>query len=97
MPKYVFVYRAPEGFVPGQPEAMAAWGEFHESLEGRIIDFGNPVFESSTVGNCEKNTHLGGYSFVTADDLESAVALAKGSPVLSTGGGVEVGEITELM
>ena len=98
MPKYVFVYRAPEGFVPGQPEAMAAWGEFHESLEGRVIDFGNPVFERSNVGNCDHGTtQLGGYSFVTADDLESAVALAKGSPTLRHGGGVEVGEITELM
>ena len=97
MPKYVFVYRASNDYVPGQPEAVAAWTQYAESLEGRIIDFGNPVFESSTIGNCDDNTHLGGYSFVTADDLESAVALAKGSPVLSTGGGVEVGEITELM
>jgi hypothetical protein len=97
MPKYVFVYRAPQDFVPGQPDAVAAWTQFRDSLEGRIIDFGNPVFESSSVGNVADNTQLGGYSFVTADDLESAVALAKGSPTLSTGGGVEVGEITELM
>jgi hypothetical protein len=97
MSKYVFVYRAPNDYEPGQPDAVAAWTEYRESLEGRIVDFGNPVFTSSSLGNCEDNTHLGGYSFVTADDLESAVALAKGSPVLSIGGGVEVGEITELM
>ena len=97
MPKYVFVYRAADGYVPGQPEAVAAWTTYRESLESHLVDMGNPVFESSTVGNCEDNTHLGGFSFVTADDLESAVALAKGSPVLSNGGGVEVGEITELM
>jgi hypothetical protein len=97
MPKYVFVYRAPKGFVPGQPESVDAWTQFHATLEGRLIDFGNPVFDSSSIGNCADDTQLGGYTFVTADDLESAVALAKGSPTLRIGGGVEVGEITELM
>lgn len=97
MPKYVFVYRASDDYVPGQPEALAAWTEYGESLGDHVIDFGNPVFESRSLGKCEDGTHLGGYSFVTADDLESATALAKGTPVLGTGGGVVVGEITELM
>jgi hypothetical protein len=97
MPKYVFVYRAPRDYLPGAPDAVAAWTEFRGRLANRVIDFGNPVFESSSLGNCEdSSTQLGGYSFVTADDLESAVALAKGSPTLTTGGGVVVGEITEL-
>jgi hypothetical protein len=96
MPKYVFVYRAPKGYAPGQAEAVDAWTQFGKSLEGRLVDFGNPVFESSIVGKCDGDTQLGGYSFVTADDLESAVALAKGSPTLRIGGGVEVGEITEM-
>jgi hypothetical protein len=97
MPKYVFTYRAPLDYVPGQPDAIAAWTEFRTSLGDKVVDFGNPVFEASSVGNCDERTRLGGYSFVTADDLESAVALAKGSPTLSAGGGVEVGEITGLM
>jgi hypothetical protein len=97
MPKYVFVYRSSDDYVPGQPEALAAWTEYREHLGDRVVDFGNPVFESGTVGNCEDRVHLGGYAFVTADDMESAVALAKGAPVLGSGGGVEVGEITELM
>lgn len=97
MPKYVFAYRAPLDYVPGRPEAIVAWTEFRTSLGARVVDFGNPVFEASNVGNCDERTRLGGYSFITADDLESAVALAKGSPTLNAGGGVEVGEITELM
>jgi hypothetical protein len=96
MPKYVFVYRAPKDFVPGQPESVEAWTQFGKSLEGNLVDFGNPVFESSNLGTCDGDTQLGGYSFVTADDLESAVALAKGSPTLRIGGGVEIGEITEM-
>ena len=33
---------------------------------------------------------------MTADDLEAAVALAKGCPFLEDGGGVEVGALTIL-
>ena len=97
MPKYVLAYRSPKSYVPGQPDAVAAWNEFRTNLGDKVVDFGNPVFEASNLGTCDDTTRLGGYSFITADDLESAVALAKGSPVLAAGGGVEVGEITELM
>jgi hypothetical protein len=97
MPKYVFAYRSPKSYVPGQPDAVAAWNQFRIDLGDKVVDFGNPVFEASSLGTCDDTTRLGGYSFITADDLESAVALAKGSPVLAAGGGVEVGEITELL
>ena len=99
MPNYVFAYRTPEVRNPSQldPDAAAPWMEFRDALGEKVVDFGNPVFTASSLGNCGAGTHLCGYSFVTADDLESAVALAKGAPVVSAGGGVEVGEITELM
>jgi hypothetical protein len=99
MPNYVFAYRTPEIRNPSHPDpdAVAPWMEFRDALGEKVVDFGNPVFTASSLGNCGADTHLCGYSFVTADDLESAVALAKGAPVVSAGGGVEVGEITELM
>jgi hypothetical protein len=37
-----------------------------------------------------------GYTLVTADDLDAAVALARGCPFLQHDGGVEVGELTLL-
>ena len=97
MPKYVFTYRAPKGDVRRDPETVAAWTSWFEQMGSRVTEVGNPVFESTALGNCDDSTRLGGYSFITADDLESAVALAKGAPSMSAGGGVEVGEITELM
>jgi hypothetical protein len=39
---------------------------------------------------------LGGYSLITAGDLEAAVELAKGCPFLHQGGGIEVGELAQL-
>ena len=47
-------------------------------------------------GTCESSTtHLGGYSVVTADDLEAAVEW-RGCPILAVAGGVEVGVLTEV-
>ena len=97
MPTYVFAYRSPKSYVPGQEDVTPAWAAFRDSLGDKVVDFGNPVFERSTLGACDEGTQLGGYSFVRADDLASAVALAKGAPILAAGGGVEVGEITEVM
>lgn len=96
MPTFVFTYRMPTDYVPGGPETMAAWAAWFDSMGEGLSDRGNPVFESTELGHCGDGTRLGGYSFVNADDLESAVALAKGSPALDAGGGVEVGLITLL-
>jgi hypothetical protein len=94
MPTFVFTYRMPRDYVPGGPVTMSAWSSWFDSMGGSLSDRGNPVFESTELGSCGEGTRLGGYSFVTADDLESAVALAKGSPAIEAGGGVEVGAVT---
>ena len=38
---------------------------------------------------------LGGYSLITAGDIDEAVALAKGCPFVGQGGGVEVGRLAD--
>ena len=37
-----------------------------------------------------------GYTLLSANDLESAVSLAKGCPILATGGTIEVAETIEM-
>jgi hypothetical protein len=96
MATFVFTYRMPTDYVPGGLDTMATWAAWFESIGKNLSDRGNPVFESTELGDCGAGTQLGGYSFVTAEDLESAVALAKGSPALDAGGGVEVGAVTVL-
>jgi hypothetical protein len=95
MPTYVIVNRVPEGYRPS-PEAQRAWTVWFEGLDASLVDRGNPVFSSTTLGASGVETALGGYTLVSADDLEVAVALAKSCPALSYGGGVEVGELTLL-
>jgi YCII-related domain len=94
MSKFLFAYRAPKNYSPGSDDVMAAWNAWLEGLGPNLVDAGNPVFERSTLGNCVTDTVLGGYSLITADDLDAAVALAQGCPALRNGGAVEVGELT---
>jgi YCII-related domain len=96
MSSYVFVYRAPRDYEGGSMDAHAAWQAWFEELGTSLLDAGNPVFSRETVGQSPSDTVLGGYSLVTAEDLGQAVALAQGCPYVGAGGGVEVGELTEL-
>ena len=96
MTTFLFSYRMPKGFVPGRPGAVAAWTAWFEEMGTSVIDRGNPVFESAVLGLHGSDTQLGGYSLITAEDLDSALAMAKGCPALTEGGGVEVGVITEV-
>jgi len=96
MSSYVFVYRAPKDYDGGSIDAFAAWQAWFEELGASLVDAGNPVFSRETVGESSSDTVLGGYSLITAADLEEAVALAQGCPYVGAGGGVEVGELTQL-
>jgi YCII-related domain len=95
MATFVIVNRAPKQYTPSA-DALAAFNAWFARLDANLVDRGNPVFESRTLGNTGDDTTLGGYTLVTADDLEAAVALANDHPLLHQGGGVEVGELTLL-
>ncbi len=75
MSNYVFVYRAPTDYDRENGDNFAAWQAWFEELGAGLVDEGKPVF-TRTVGNSASDTVLGGYSLISADDLEQAVALA---------------------
>lgn len=96
MPTYVLSYRSPKGYVPTS-ESLPQWMAWFEGMGDALADIGRPVGARSSVGNCDSaSTELGGYSLISAPDLEAAVTIAKGCPQLGRDGGVEVGEIVEL-
>jgi len=95
MATFVLVNRAPTNYTPSA-DTFAAFNAWFARLGANLVDRGNPVFASRTLGNNGPDTTLGGYTLVIAEDLEAAVALAKGHPLLQQGGGVEVGELTIL-
>jgi len=96
MAKFVFTYRSPAGYTPGGDETMGAWQAWFQTLGDHVDSIGNPVFERTTLGDVGAGTELGGFSFIDADDLATAAALATGCPMLVAGGGVEVGAVAEL-
>jgi hypothetical protein len=91
MPTFLFSYRMPVDYQPGRPAAAASWVAFFQGLGDHVVDAGKPVSDTAEVGHCGAGTRPGGYSLISAEDLESAVALAKGSPALAEGAGVQVG------
>jgi len=96
MATFVLTYRPPENYARGTADGIAAWSSWFESMGAHLADTGKPVAESATVGDCGDIRPIGGYSLITADDLEAAVALAKGCPFVGQGGGVEVGMLADL-
>jgi hypothetical protein len=96
MSTFLFTYRTSQNNTAPSPEAIAAWGSWLQSMGPQLVDRGNPVLDRQTLGNCEADTRLGGYSLVNADSLEAAVALAQGCPALERGGGVEVGALSDV-
>ena len=69
------------------------------SLGAALVDPGNPVGPSATMAAdgstapSQGPDTVTGYSIVSADSLDGALALAKGCPIRDDGGSVEVGEI----
>jgi len=91
MPTFVLSYRNPAGYTPS-PETGAEWRAWFDGMGDALVDLGKPVVERTSIGECSaETTELGGFSLVRADDLEGAIAVAKGCPHLERNGGVEVG------
>jgi hypothetical protein len=79
-------------------EAMAAWDHWYETLGDAIVDqgeavaFARTVDTDGTVSDGGGEDPVSGYSILTADDIEAAIGMAQGCPILDAGGRVEVCE-----
>jgi hypothetical protein len=96
MSTYILSYRSPAGYEP-TAESTATWMAWFDSMGDQLVDLGKPTLPGTTIGNCSPGaTRLGGYSLIQADDLEAAVAVAKGCPQLDHNGGVEIAELGQV-
>jgi hypothetical protein len=104
MANYVLVYKG-GGMAQTDAEreaAMAAWGQWFAGLGPAVVEAGNPFGPSLSVTDGGAvdgggSSGLTGYSVIAADSLSAAGELAKGCPVLSAGGSVEVYETINVM
>jgi hypothetical protein len=96
MAKYVFSYRVPADYRPsaGTPAEWQAW---FGGLGPALADVGHAVIDDyASLGEVGgSGSRMVGYSVVSAEDMDSALALAKDCPVLRVGGGLEVGPVME--
>ena len=96
MAEFIFTYRTPADYTPGKPDGIAAWNAWFQGMGSQLRDLGKPVFNRATVGDSGGGGRLGGYSLVTAENLDEALTLAKGCPIVAAGGAVEDGELAAL-
>jgi hypothetical protein len=91
MATYVFAFRSPRDRA-ASPDEEKAWGDWFQSLGGKVTDFGQRVGNVQTVGGDTGERALSGYVLVEAGSLSEAAGLAEGCPGLKSGTQVEVGE-----
>jgi hypothetical protein len=80
---------------------MKAWMGWFGALGEAVVDGGNPLGMSKTVSSGGVTDGGGanptaGYSLVMAADMDAAVAMAQGCPMLGDGGSVEVAECLDM-
>lgn len=98
MTNYVLAFRAaPDRITPeGSEQAWAAWfGQLGPAIADRGNRVGN-VTHLDASGSAHGADDLTGYTVVSADSMDSAVALAKGCPGLAYGVSVEVAEVVDM-
>ena len=87
-----------------QAAVMEAWGAWFAGLGSALVDGGNPftpVVKSIESNGQVTNGPIGiaatGYSILKANSLDAAMELAKGCPVLQSGGQISVYEAFPIM
>ena len=102
MAKYLLAYTGGGmGDTPeAQQQAMDAWMAWFGSLGADVVDQGSPFGPSATVSGSGATdsgaSALTGYTIITADSLSAASEKAKGCPVVTSGGSIEVYEALEM-
>jgi hypothetical protein len=96
MAKFLFTYRMPANFDGTDAADMSAWGTYFQKLGSHVDVLGNPTGETTSVGSVGDGSTLGGYSIIEADSLAEAADLAAAAPTVSSGGGIEIGELLDV-
>ncbi|MBP7961915.1 MAG: hypothetical protein KBG20_06280 [Caldilineaceae bacterium] len=83
-------------------EVMAAWGAWYGKMGAAVVDGGNPFSGSKLVTNDgisdgpTDHTGCTGYTIISADSMDDAVAKVKDHPHLNDGGQISVYETFEM-
>lgn len=111
MSEFAFLYRGPgpSGSPEQMQKTMQKWVAWFKDLreQGHLRDIGHPLERvGKVVKGTGKSVHdgpfaeakdvVGGFSLITAKDLDQAVELSKGCPIYEREGSVEVRPIQKI-
>ena len=104
MPNYLYSYHG-GGDMPEDPEVvekvMGEWMAWYGKMGDAIVDGGSPVSVAKTIASDGAVSDGGGanpvtgYTVISADDLDAAVAAAKDHPHLQVGS-IEISELIDM-
>ena len=106
MAKYVLLYSGGSmgATQADQQKQMQAWGSWFGKLGKSLVDGGNPfsdkvktVASNGSAKDGAAGQRATGYSIVEANSVDAAAELAKGCPVLTSGGQITVYETFNAM
>ncbi len=106
MTNFVLVYTGGPGMEQSEEmrqKIMADWGAWYESMGAAIVDGGNPFGASKSVtSDGVSDGPVGsppatGYTIISAESLDDAVAKASDHPHIRHGGEVSVYETFQVM
>lgn len=106
MAKYVLLYSGGQmGATPAeQQKQLQAWGAWFGKLGKAVVDGGNPfsdkvktVASDARVKDGATGQRATGYSILEAGSIDAAADMAKGCPVLQSGGQITVYETFNAM
>ncbi len=96
--KYLFLYSG--GNSPKSPEEgkamMAAWMGWFGKIGSAVVDGGAPFAPGAKALGDARPSHATGYTIVSAENMDAAVALTERHPHVAFGGGIEVFEIAPM-
>ncbi|GAB5493926.1 MAG: hypothetical protein Phog2KO_41410 [Phototrophicaceae bacterium] len=104
MTNYVLIYTGsgvPEG-EEAQAKVMAEWGAWYGEMGEAIVDGGNPFSASKTISEAgvsdgaASSPSATGYTVISADSLDDAVAKSQNHPHIKYGGQISVYETFEM-
>jgi hypothetical protein len=87
MKKFVFLTY---GFEPPTQEIMDAWNNWFASIGDKMVDIGSPFGAGREITHSgTKELPLGaesvtGYTIINADNIDDAVEIAKGCPIITS-------------
>lgn len=84
-----------------QAKVMEAWGVWFTQLGAATVDSGNPTGQTKTVSPdgsvSDDASGPTGYTIISVESVDQAVAASKMCPVLAGGGSVQISQIHEIM